>query len=73
MELNSVYSTKGLYFVKIRSSYLNKLLNIADVNVLNSLHMLFKNAFVLLLTNNFYNIINFPFKDYSETKLVVYA
>lgn len=75
LDLNSFYFLTGFFFVKVRSSYLNKLLIISDLNsnVLNSLRLLFKNAFVLMLTNNFNNIINFPFKEYNETKLVVYA
>lgn len=74
-ELNSFYYSRGFCFVKIRASYLTKLLLVSNVDAtsLKFLSPLFKNAFVLLLTNDFYNIVNFPFKEYNETKLVIYA
>jgi hypothetical protein len=44
-----------------------------DNKGLKLLGHLLQNAFVLLLTNNINNIINFPFREYAETKLVVFA
>jgi hypothetical protein len=75
LELNSLYFKKGITFYKIRASYLKKLLLVSGISeiTLNILSELFKSEFVLLLTNNLSNVINFPFKEYAETKLVLYA
>lgn len=75
IELNSSFLNKGIFFFKVRASYLRKLLILSglDPQNLNFILPLFQGSFVLMLTNDLLNVINFPFKDYAETKLVVYA
>lgn len=74
-EINYNTALKGFIFLKVRLSFMQKVMRLvgASDETISLINPLLKSSVLLLATDNITNVINFPVKEYEQTKLSVIA
>lgn len=74
-EINYNTALKGFIFIKIRLSFMQKVMSLlgADDKTISLINPLLSSSVLLLATDNIMNVVNFPIKEYEQTKLSIIA